>query len=90
MNKSEFIDLLSQKSNISKTRCAQFLEDFKSTILQVCCQGEDVCIRNFGKFSLSERRARKYLNPQTKRYYICPPKKMITFKGYKNFIYKIS
>jgi len=86
MNKTEFISLLAKRTNLSKNKCAMFLDEFKCTILEVCCKGENVNLRNFGKFSLQERKARKFLNPQTKRYYICPPKKMIAFKGFKNFV----
>lgn len=90
MNKSEFIAELAKSSNLSKANCEKVVENIKRIISQACCQGEAVCIRNFGKFFMQERKARKCINPQTKRYYICQPKKIIAFKGYKNFKYKIS
>ena len=89
MNKTEFVSLLSKRTNLPKIKCELFLDKFRETILEVCCKGEEISLRNFGKFSLQERKARKFLNPQTKRYYICQPKKMISFKGFKNFVYNV-
>lgn len=73
-----------------KTKCELFLSEFKETILEVCSKGETINLRNFGRFSMQEKRARKFINPQTKRYYICEAKKIINFKGYKNFKYAVN
>ena len=89
MNKTEFVSLMSRRTNLSKNKCDLFLSEFKEAILEVCCKGEDINLRNFGKFSLQEKKARKFLNPQTKRYYIAAPKKMISFKAFKNFKYSV-
>lgn len=86
MNRSEFVDILSKRTQISKNRCNIFLKEFRDVILEVCCKGEQVALRDFGKFSMQEKKARKFINPQTKRYYISPAKKIINFKGYKNFV----
>ena len=85
MNKTELVELMSKKTNLPKKKCDLFFNEFKSAILEVCSKGEQINLRNFGKFSLQEKGARKFLNPQTKRYYVCAPKKIIDFKGYRNF-----
>lgn len=85
MNKQEFVELISRKTQISKSKCDQFLNEFKAIILDVCAKGESVAIRNFGKFSMEQKPARKFLNPQTKRFYVCQSKKIVAFKGFKNF-----
>ena len=87
MNKIEFVNLMSQRTNMPKTKCNNFLDEMKAAIIEICTKGEKVNIRNFGKFSMQERKARKFLNPQTKRYYMCKAKRMINFKGYNNFKY---
>ncbi len=89
MNKTEFVSLIAKRTNMPKSKCELFLNEFKSTILEVCSKGDAVNLRDFGRFSMQEKGARKFLNPQTKRYYICQPKKMINFKGYKNFKYAV-
>lgn len=85
MNKAELVDTMAKKTQLPKTKCSLFLDEFKKVILEVCSKGDDVNLRNFGKFSMQEKKARKFLNPQTKRYYICQAKKIINFKGYRNF-----
>ncbi len=90
MNKSEFVEVLAKRTNLSKSKCSLVIEEMRSAILEVCSKGEEVCIRNFGKFSLQEKGERKFLNPQTKRYYFCKPKKVVSFKSFDNFKYAIS
>ena len=85
VNKTELIELMAKKTNLPKTKCNLFLNEFKSLVLEVCSKGDQINLRNFGRFALQEKRARKFLNPQTRRYYICAPKKVIGFKAYDNF-----
>lgn len=82
MNKQEFVTILSKRTNMSKTKCALFLSTFKETVLEVCNKGGEIVLRDFGKFSLKERKARQYLNPQTKRYYVASPKRFVAFKSF--------
>lgn len=89
MNKAEFVEIISKRINLPKAKCNVFIDHFKELILEVCAKGESINLRNFGKFSMEQTKARKFLNPQTMRYYICQPKKMISFKGFKNFKYAI-
>lgn len=90
MNKSEFVEVLAKRTKLSKSKCTLVLDQMRDAILEVCSKGENVSIRNFGRFSLQEKKARKFLNPQTKRYYFCTPKKVVCFKSYDNFKYAIS
>ena len=85
MNKNVLCSLLSKRTNLSKEKCNQFLSTFKETILEVVSKGEEISLRDFGKFSLQERKSRKFINPQTKRFYMSAPKKLVTFKSFKNF-----
>lgn len=90
MNKTELIELMAKKTKMPKSKCDLFLNEFKSLILEVCSKGEQINLRNFGRFSMQEKGERRFLNPQTKRYYICKAKKLIAFKGYKNFKYAVN
>ena len=85
MNKQEFVDVLAKRTNMPKAKCSLFLSTFKETVLEVCTKGGDVVLRDFGKFSMKERKARKYLNPQTKRFYMASPKRTIAFKSFGKF-----
>ena len=90
MNKTELVKLMAQRTKMTAKKCDIFLNELKMAILEVCKKGGAVNIRNFGRFSLQERKARRFLNPQTKRYYICKPKRMISFKSYDNFKYALN
>lgn len=85
MNKQELTAILAKRTNLSKQKCDLFLNTFKEVVCEVCNKGGEVVLRDFGKFSLKEKKARKYLNPQTKRYYIASPKKVLAFKCFKPF-----
>ena len=85
MNKQEFVTILSKRTNMSKAKCELFLSTFKETVLEVCNKGGEIVLRDFGKFSMKERKARKYLNPQTRRFYMASPKRMIAFKSFGKF-----
>ncbi len=89
MNKQEMLEVLAKKTNITKNKCEKVIDEFKKLILEVCEKGDELALKNFGKFRLEEKKARKFLNPQTKRYYFSKPKKVINFKAYKNFKYAI-
>ncbi len=82
MNKQELVAVLSKKTNLPKTKCDLFLNTFKDTILEVCNKGGEIVLRDFGKFTLKERNPRKYLNPQTKRYYMASSKRFVSFKSF--------
>ena len=71
MNKSELVDFLSNRTQLPKKKCDTFLNEFKVAILEVCSKGGQINIRNFGKFEMQERKARRIINPQTKRFYFC-------------------
>ena len=90
MNKSEFIEVLAKRTKMSKSKCLCMLEEMRSAILDFCSRGGEVSIRNFGEFSLQEKKSRKFLNPQTKRYYFCKPKKVVCFKGFDSFKYGVN
>lgn len=90
MNKTEFVEVLAKRTKMSKSKCTNLLDEMRLAILDICSKGEEVSIRNFGKFSLQEKKSRKFLNPQTKRYYFCKPKKVVSFKGFDNFKYGVN
>ena len=90
MNKSQFVEILEKRTSLSKSKCSLVIDQMRDAILDICSKGGDVSIRNFGKFSLQEKKSRKFLNPQTKRYYFCKPKKVVSFKSFDNFKYAIN
>lgn len=65
MNKSELIESISQKSELSKVDAGKCLEAYVSTIMSTLQSGEQVVLPGFGTFSVSNRAARMGRNPRT-------------------------
>jgi len=65
MNKSELIDAIASKSDLSKAQAAQALEATFAAIEQALKAGETVTLVGFGTFSVKERAARTGRNPKT-------------------------
>jgi len=65
MNKSELIDAIASKSDLSKAQATQALEATFAAIEQALKAGEPVTLVGFGTFSVKERAARAGRNPKT-------------------------
>jgi DNA-binding protein HU-beta len=65
MNKSELIDAIASKSDLSKAQASQALEATFAAIEQALKSGEAVTLVGFGTFSVKERAARTGRNPKT-------------------------
>lgn len=65
MNKSELIDAIASKSDLSKAQAGQALEATFAAIEQALKSGESVTLVGFGTFSVKERAARTGRNPKT-------------------------
>ena len=65
MNKSELIDAIASKSDLSKAQAGQALEAVVASIEQALKAGEAVTLVGFGTFSVKERAARTGRNPKT-------------------------
>lgn len=65
MNKSELIDAIASKSDLSKAQASQALEATFASIEQALKSGEAVTLVGFGTFSVKERAARTGRNPKT-------------------------
>ena len=65
MNKSELIDAIASKSDLTKAQATQALEATFAAIEQSLKSGEPVALVGFGTFSVKERAARNGRNPKT-------------------------
>ena len=80
MNKSELINAMSAKSGLSRAIAKEALNAFIASVYDAMKEGDKVSLVGFGTFSVSERAARKGVNPVTKEYIEIPAKKVVTFK----------
>jgi len=67
MNKSELIKAIAEKASISQADAQKALDAFLGTVQTSLQQGESVQLVGFGSFKVTERKARKGINPQTKK-----------------------
>ena len=65
MTKSEFVDAIAQKTDLSKAEAGKVVEAFLGTIEETLKRGGEVTFTGFGKFHVTERGARQGRNPQT-------------------------
>ncbi|MBU1083054.1 HU family DNA-binding protein [Patescibacteria group bacterium] len=83
MNKSEIIDLIARKANISKSTATQAIDVFVNTVKSHLASGKNVTITGFGTFTVSKRAARNGVNPQTGNPIRIPASKVPRFKAGK-------
>jgi DNA-binding protein HU-beta len=81
MNKSELISAIADKSGLSKVDAKKALDATLDTISAEVKSGGKVVLVGFGTFSVSERSARKGINPRTKKSINIPAKKTAKFKA---------
>lgn len=65
MNKSQLIDAISTKSNLTKTDAGKALEAFTDTIKEELVKGNSVYLVGFGTFEVAERAEHMGRNPAT-------------------------
>jgi DNA-binding protein HU-beta len=83
MNKSQLIDLISAKANLSKKSATKAMDLFVETVKDHLAKGKKVTITGFGTFTVSSRAPRNGVNPQTGRAIRIPASKVPRFKAGK-------
>ena len=65
MTKAEFVDRVSEKSDLGKGEATKAVDAFLDSITEVLSRGGEINFTGFGKFSVADRSARQGVNPQT-------------------------
>jgi len=81
MNKTELINSIAEKANLSKVQAKAALEATVSAISEELAKGEKVALIGFGTFAVAEKTARKGINPRTKEVIEIPARKSVKFKA---------
>lgn len=84
MNKSELIDAIAEKSDLSKAAAGKALDALTDAVGEALKAGDSVSIIGFGTFMVKERAERMGRNPQTGAEMKISAKKMPSFKAGKN------
>lgn len=81
MNKTELINAIAEKANLSKVQAKAALEAAINTVSEQLAQGDKVALIGFGTFAVAEKTARKGINPRTKEVIEIPARKTVKFKA---------
>lgn len=65
MNKSELIDAIADKADLSKASAGKALDAFVESVTEALKSDDQVVIVGFGSFSVRKREARSGRNPRT-------------------------
>ncbi len=83
MSKQELVNLMAEKSGISKKDAEAALASFVEGVKGALKKGESVTLVGFGTFSVSHRNARQGRNPQTGATIQIKARKVPVFKAGK-------
>ena len=81
MNQTELINAIAEKANITKVQAKAALDATINTVSEQLAKGDKVALVGFGTFSVSEKTARKGINPRTKETIEIPARKAVKFKA---------
>ena len=80
MNKTDFINAVAEKAGLSKADAKKAIDAFVETVSNEMKEGGKIALLGFGTFSVSEKAARKGINPKTKETIEIPARKVVKFK----------
>lgn len=81
MNKTEFIDAVSEKAGMTKTDARKAVQAVLDVITDALTKGDRVVLTGFGTFEVREVKARTGVNPRTKAKLQIPATKRPAFSA---------
>lgn len=81
MNKTELIDKIAVKANLTKADSRKALDAALEAIKEALAADDKVALIGFGTFSVSVRAAREGVNPRKNEKIFIPEKKVAKFKA---------
>ncbi len=81
MNKTELINAIAEKANLTKVDAKNALDATIAAIGEALAENEKVALLGFGTFSVAEKSARTGINPRTKQKIEIAARKAVKFKA---------
>ncbi len=81
MNKTELINSIAEKAGLTKVQAKVALDATVESITEQLAKGDKIALIGFGTFAVSEKTARKGINPRTKEVIEIPARKSVKFKA---------
>jgi len=89
MNKAELVEEVAGKVGLTKKETNNVVDAITSAITDSLVRNERVTLVGFGTFQVRERKARRGVNPQTKKTIQIPVKKVPKFRPGKGLREKV-
>ena len=83
MNKTDLIKSVAKATDLTQVKATEVVGAVLEDIVKSLKKGEAVTLNDFGKFKITQRKARKGFNPRTKQPIQIPAKKAVKFTPYK-------
>jgi len=80
MVKSELIENLAERADITLAKAEEIVDLFFDSVTDTLCAGNRVEIRGFGAFTVREYKAYEGRNPKTGEKIVVPPKRLPFWK----------
>ena len=80
MVKSELIENLAERADITLAKAEEIVDLFFDNVSETLCRGDRVEIRGFGAFTVREYKAYEGRNPKTGEKITVPPKRLPFWK----------
>ena len=90
MNKAELVEKVANQVGLTKKNVGSIVDAFIETVRDSLSKGEKVTLVGFGTFQVTEKKARRGVNPQTKESIQIPAKKVPKFRPGKDLREKVS
>jgi DNA-binding protein HU-beta len=81
MNKTELINAIAEKANLTKVQAKAALEAALCSVGDALAANDKVAILGFGTFAVAEKGARTGINPRTKETITIAARKSVKFKA---------
>lgn len=88
ITKLEFYEKLREDLKIKYKDSKLLTDELIASLIELIENNNRVNIKNFGKFRIVSRKARKVFNPKKKQYINIPESKIIKFTNKKNILLK--
>lgn len=83
MNKSQLVDAVKQKTDLTKKDIEVVVNAVFESMSEALVCGDKVAIADFGTFAVKERGERKGRNPKTQEEILVPAAKVPSFRPFK-------
>ena len=87
MNKTTLVAKIAAGAGLSKVDAKKALDATLKALTKAVKQSDSVALVGFGTFDVTKRKARKGINPATKKAITIPAKKVVKFKAGKELAF---